>query len=268
VAKRVSFARRNTWDERMLLIEDAVQSISQDQTNGSIPLPLILPGENLTSARLLTRHNDIDYWQLVYEKDGIVYKQTSLDLAEREARFLSRFESDYFPRPIDVWSESHYSVITFKKMQGQKLRDSWSSINASALELFRFIQHCLNLVLQLKEKGITHRNICRENILVQDNKPVLLDFSWAISEEEPYFSPSGLGGYERPLDGRFSDLYSMGRILEYVNRRHYRVFHQVISLMTNTDPRHRITDMVVLKALFNHALRVTVEEYDGEVNHA
>jgi len=97
VTKRMRFARQNTWDERIVLIQDAIQSISQDQGNSLIPLHLILPKENLVSARLLTQHDGIDYGCLVYEKDDLVYKQTSLDLAEREARFLSSLKVIIFP---------------------------------------------------------------------------------------------------------------------------------------------------------------------------
>jgi hypothetical protein len=97
-------------------------------------------------------------------------------------------------------------------------------------------------------------------MLVQNGKPVLLDFSWAISSSEPYFSPVGLGGVERPTDGSFSDVYSMGRVLEYVNRLHHRAFDWVISLMTTKDPSLRINDVSILKLLFNTALKATLQD--------
>ena len=261
VNKRLSFAQQNTWDERILLLEDAIHSISQDQKSVSAPLPLILPKEHLVSSCILTQHDDVDYWCLVYEKDSVIYKQTSFDLAEREGRFLSQFENDYFPRPLDVRSEGDYSIVTFQKIQGQSLHDALSHINSSVIELYNFIQHCLSVLIELKEKGVTHRNIRRDNILVQDGKPILLDFGWAISEQEPYFSPSGLGGYERPPGDRFSDLYSMGKIFEYVNRQHHRAFDWVVSLMTMKDALMRITDLIVLKTLFNTALKITLENH-------
>jgi tRNA A-37 threonylcarbamoyl transferase component Bud32 len=266
VEKRMQFARQNTWDERILRIEDAIQALSRDQISIPESLPLILPRENLVSSRLLTHHNGVDYWCMVYEKDAVIYKQASFDLAEREVGFLSQFESDCFPRPVDVKSEGNYSVITFQKIQAQNLKAALPQINLSAIELNNFIQHCLNILVDLKEKGITHRNICRDTILVKDGKPILLDFSWAISEQEPYFSPSGLGGYERPPDGHFSDVYSMGKILEYVNRQHHRAFDWVISLMVEKDRWMRITDLMVLKALFKTALKITLEDYESVGN--
>jgi len=261
VDKRLNFARQNTWDERMLLIEDAIQLIYQDQRCISAPLPLILPKEHLVSDRLLSQHDGVDYWCLIYEKDAVIYKQASFDLAEREARILSQFKSNYFPKVLEVRSEGDYSIITFEKIEGQNLQDSLAHINSSVIVLSNFIQHCLNILMDLEEKGVTHRNICRDTILVQHGKPVLLDFSWAISEQEPYFGPPGLGGYERLPDGRFSDVYSMGKILEYVNRRHLQAFDRVISLMTEKETPLRMTDLKVLRTLFNTA-RITPEDHE------
>ena len=260
VEKRLRFARQNTWEERMLLIEDAIQALDRDNIDVPESLPLILPKENLISSRLLTQYAGADYWYLLYEKDDVVYKQTSFDLAEREARFLSRLESDYFSKFLDVQSEQGYSLITFRKVHRQNLNDALSYINSSVPELHDFIQHCLNILVDLKESGITHRNICRDSVLVQNGIPVLLDFSWAISDSEPYFSPTGLGGYERSPDGSFSDVYSIGKILEYVNRQHYRAFDWVISLMTTKDSSLRINDVSILKLLFNTALKATLQD--------
>ena len=109
-------------------------------------------------------------------------------------------------------------------------------------------------------KGILHRNIRRDNVFMQGGKPVLRDFGWAISEHDAYFSPLGLGGYERSPDALFSDVYSMGKILEYVNRQHYRPFDWVISLMTMEDASLRITDLVVLRTLFDTALKIILKD--------
>jgi hypothetical protein len=175
VEKRMQFARQNTWHERILLVEDAIRAMSQGPMDISAPLPLILPRENLVSSRLLTHYNGVDYWCMVYEKDGMLYKQASFDLAEREARFLSRFESDYFPRLVDAKSERDYSLITFQKIREQNLNAALSEINSSVVKLYDFIQHCLNILVDLKEKGITHRNIC-DAILVRWQAH-LLDFA-------------------------------------------------------------------------------------------
>ena len=265
IRKRMRFAHQNTWDERILLIEDSIQSIFQDQAYSLLPWPLILPAEDIVSSRLLTQHEGLDYWCIFYEKDAIIYKQASFDLAEREARFLSQLDGDYFPKLVDVKAEGEYSIVAYQQISGQNLSEALSQINSSVAELHNFIQHCLNILIDLENKGITHRNVCRDNIMVKDGKPVLNDFGWAVTEQEPYFSPVGLGKHERPPDGGFSDIYSMGKILEYVNRQHYRTFDCVISLMTTKEVSMRITDLMTLKTLFNVALRFTLENNDYQV---
>lgn len=261
--KRMQFARQNTWEERILQIEDAIQALTKDQISIPESLPLILPREDLVSSSLLTHHNGADYWWMVYEKEGMLYKQASFDLAEREARFLSQLDSEYYPKPVDVKSEGDYSVVTFQRLQAQHLVAALPEINSSVEKLHDFIQHCLNILVDLREKGITHRNICRDTVLVKEDKPILVDFNWAISEQDPYFSPSGLGGYERPPEGSFSDVYSMGRVLGYVNRQHHHAFDWVISLMVEKDRWLRVTDLMVLKALFKTALHTTLEDYEA-----
>lgn len=265
IEKRMRFARQNTWDERIYLIEDGIQSIFQDQAYPLPRWPLILPEEHIVSGRLLAQHEGLDYWCFIYEKDDVVYKQTSFDLAEREARFLSQLDGDYFPKLVDVEAKGDYSIVAYQHIHGQNLSAAVSQINSSVTELHNFIHHCLNILIDLEAKGITHRNICRDNIMVKDGKPVLNDFGWAVTEQEPYFSPVGLGRYERSPDGGFSDIYSMGKILEYVNRQHYRTFDRVISLMTTNDGSMRITDLITLKKLFNVALKFTLENNEYQV---
>jgi hypothetical protein len=52
----------------------------------------------------------------------------------------------------------------------------------------------------------------------------------------------------------------MGRVLEYVNRQHHRAFDWVISMMTNKEPVMRVTDIDVLKILFNSAFKSTLKD--------
>jgi glycosyltransferase involved in cell wall biosynthesis len=258
VEARLSFARQNTWEERLFSIEDAILALPP--ADASAPLPLILPQEHLLSVRLLARHEGRDHWRLLYEKDAALHKQASFDLAEREGRFLSRLRSEYFPELLDVRSQPDYSVLTYRKIPGQTLAEARPAISSSIEHFHDFVQHCLSILMELRSQGITHRNISRESILVQGGKPVLMDLAWAVTEDEPYFAPAGLGGYERPPGGRFSDAYSMGKVLEYVNRRRHLAFERVISLMTHQDEALRIGDLTVLTALFRAALRIERED--------
>lgn len=214
------------------------------------PLPLIMPKETVISSRLLATYNGVEYWSVVYDGGNVIYKQATLDLAEREAYFLSQLEGDYFPRVLDCRSEGSYSVVTLEKVRGLPLLEALDDIAKSPATFLAFAQHCLRLVGELKRKGIIHRDIRPDNILVRDGKPVLIDFGWAISEAHPYFTPQWLGGPERPPDGSFCDVYSMGKVLEKVNQRRHPAFELVIELMTEPDATLRITDLEILEVLF------------------
>jgi len=213
------------------------------------PLPLLMPKETIISCRRLATYNGIEYWSCVYDGGNVIYKQATLDLAEREAYFISRLDSDYFPRILEVRSEGPWSLITLEKVQGLPLLKAIEQINTS-FKFLAFVQHCLKLLSELKQKGITHRDIRPDNILVRDGKPVLIDFGWAVSEEMPYFTPQGLGGAERVPDGSFCDVYSMGKVLERVNGGRWPVFDLVIKLMTEPDANLRVTDLNTLELLF------------------
>jgi len=253
INRRKAFAQQNTWEQRILLIEDAIHALEINQKDLSTTLPLIFPLENLVSSRLLASNNDHEYWCSIYAKDGKVYKQASFDLAERESRFLSLFTSPYFPELIDANTIDQYSVISYTKISTQRLEEALPQINTSGDALYNFIGHCLKLLNELHAKGITHRNICRDSLLIQNGKPVLFDFCWAICAGETFFTPLNLGGSERPADGSFSDIYSMGKILEFANRHRYPAFGLVIDLMTSRDPLMRITDLNILQTLFASA---------------
>jgi hypothetical protein len=54
----------------------------------------------------------------------------------------------------------------------------------------------------------------------------------------------------------------MGKILAYANKERYRIFDWIISLMTSYDIQMRITDIAVLKALFNNALQMTLQDQE------
>lgn len=219
------------------------------------PLPFIRDKKSVIYSRWLTSHDGIDYWSRIYDCGDVVVKQATLDLAAREGSFLNRLHSDYFPRVSATSSHEGYSVIELEKIEGPTLSESITAVNATVVDLYTFIQHCLNLLEELERKGILHRDISVENIILRQGKPVLIDFGWAISDSEPYFTPTGLASKTRPPDGSFSDIYSMGKVFAEVNANRYLQFDLVIGQMTQTDATLRITDLNTLRVLFADALK-------------
>jgi tRNA A-37 threonylcarbamoyl transferase component Bud32 len=224
---------------------------SSNEIDLSGPLPLIMPKESIICCRYLATNAGIDYWGCVYNDGNVIYKQATLDLAEREAYFLSQLDSDYFPRVIDVRTEGGYSLAAIEKIDGLPLLKAVPDISITFTKLYHFIQHCLNLLGELRHKGIMHRDVRPDNILVRDGMPVLIDFAWAISDAHPYFTPKDLNYFVRPPDGSSSDLYSMGKIFEQINQHRYPELDVVIELMTEPDPSLRITDLGILRVLFS-----------------
>jgi len=234
----------------------------------SCPLPFIKHKDSIISTRFLREKDGVEYWSRVYDVGDKIYKQATLDLAERESFFLSQLNSHYFPRVLGVKPEGDYSVVMLEKIRGLPITKVKSEIGSNPLKLNRFFQNCLDILKELETKGITHRDIRQDNFLARGNKIVLIDFGWAISDTHPYFTPPGLGDSGRPPDGSFCDVYSMGRVFEQVNEKRYREFDLVIDLMTAQQTSMRITDLKTLKTLFAAAaLSIGVDVEMEQVNN-
>lgn len=251
--RRKHFAQQNSWHKRVLSIDDTLQALAENQIDSRNPLPLVLPQEFISSSRLLTKHDGIEYWQREYKKAGVIYKQLPLNLGRHEFNLLSSLKSAYFPELTEYTEEADFSLLIYKADYGQNLEDVLPSITSSAEKFYEFISHCLNLLGELRNANLLHRNIQRNNVFVKDNKPFLREALWAVSNHEDSFHPFGLGGSERPKDGSFSDVYSMGKILEYINRHQYPAFEPAVNLMVSDDSAIQVNDIETLKLLFQLA---------------
>ncbi len=226
---------------------------SNHEIDFSGPLPFILPKEHIISSRCVGTHDGLQYWSRVYDDKKVIHKEATLDLAAREAYFLSKVSSNYFPRVLGAKSLQGYSIVTLEKVKGLALEEAVRDICRTPSSFCLFVKDCLNLVRELRRKGITHRDIRADNMLVRGGKPVLVDFAWAVSSRRPYFTPEGLGESGRPPDGSFCDMYSMGKVFEQINQHQYPTFDRVIELMIEQDASLRVSNPDVLMILFSSA---------------
>ncbi len=213
------------------------------------PFALAFGKDQVISGRRIATYRGIDYWSYVFDGGEVIHKQATLDLAKREMPFLSSLSGKFFPKVFAVEDRGDYSLLTTEKIHGQPLSAAAQDISVTRERFREFIFDCLVILTELKKRGIQHRDIRPENMLIREGRPVVIDFGWAVSEAEPYFTPDGLGCDGRPPDGSFCDAYSMGKLLLTVNRHRYEDFDVVFELMCEPDASMRITDPVLLSHL-------------------
>jgi SAM-dependent methyltransferase len=224
------------------------------------PLPLLHDESTVIYSRLLSTYRGVEYWSRVYDTGDSIEKQTSVDLAAREGRLLSKLTSPSFPRVLGSFSsDDGFSVVTLERVEGIPLAKEVATITGSVAAFMRFVRQSFGILEELRDARIVHRDIQLDNFIMRDGKPVLIDFGWAISDEEQYVATPGLGREGRPPDGSFSDVFALGVMLRGMGSPSRR-FDPVLELMTDAEPALRISDLKVLRVLFES---VAAEEETG-----
>ena len=218
-------------------------------------LPYLHPPQQVLYSRVIVVHEGTEYHSRIYlvEEDGAAFvrKQALFDLAEREYHFLSKLGGAFFPKARRAWKEDCYSVCDMDFVHGYPLTDVERFVGEhNSEQTSQFMHRCLDILDILHREGITHRDIRSDNILVRADQPVLLDFSWAVSEEMPCMTPEGLGREGRPPDQSFCDVYSMGIALAPMCF-YYPEFAHVIQAMTEPSAAVRTTDIPVLRRMLD-----------------
>jgi|GEM_PF-274252 len=216
---------------------------------------------------------------------------------EYEASIIANLESPYIVPLYDFWRESGGAYMIMRYMRGGSVRDelkeSWDSSNVA--ELLNLVARAL---MTAHGRGVVHRDIKPDNILLDDNgEAFLADFGLAsdtrLGVEGRGYTPAyaapeqirreqvtpqtdiyslGIVLYElltgsRPFtDSTISDLESrhINEPLPAVTETRPDVPHEVddvISKATDKDPLNRYTTSLQLSEAFARALR-------GEVGSA
>lgn len=223
------------------------------------PFPII-DEKSLIQSRLLTTYNNKEYWSCIYDKGDFIIKQATKEIAEREAYFLNLFDYEYFPKIINLEIEADYSLLTLEKIVGKDFNDFIENLDTKSTSTQTFIQHCLNILEILQKHGIEHRDIRPDNLIIRDNKPVLIDFGWAIQKGEAFITPTVLNSENKPPDGKHCDVYSMGTIIDQVVHNQGLKIQTAIGMLTEPISSLRITDISFLRQIFNFVFLDEISE--------
>lgn len=150
------------------------------------------------------------YWKgatsVVEKVDGKIYKSQvnflDYNLVENENRILNSLESKHFPKTYESYDNKIVIEDCGEPITCENLPGDW-------------IEQCHQIVRELSENKVIHRDIRIDNLLVKDGVIKLIDFGWAIKEGENDNPPSCLGFPNKPSTG-FNDAYSMERVIKQV----------------------------------------------------
>jgi hypothetical protein len=219
------------------------------EVNLAGPLPVLFDPATIVSSRFLESAGSLQFWSRVYDLGDSILKQSTFDLASREAIFLNLLQGPNFPRVLETARTASYSTIRLEKIIGQTPEQAAIAIRVRPATLLAFINGCLGILDQLKAHGITHRDIHPGNILIRDGEPVLLDFGWAISPEAPYYTPV-------PLVNQLPhcDTIGIAEVIATVCGQRYPAIGPILAAMLNPDLNLAVRDTGRLRQLFSDAL--------------
>ena len=209
----------------------------------SCPLPLRHALETVLSCSRLTSHRGVEVWSRVYDLGDRVVKQATGTMASREGRVLQRLTGAAVPAVLAVDDATGESTLTLAKVEGDAFDVAAPIVAASDATWQPFVAACLDILVALHDAAIAHRDIHRDNVLVCNGRPVLLDFGWATAPGLPVFTPEGFA-----LRMNSSDVHAMGVLLADVACQAGRPT-PILTMMTNDDPELRLDDPHLLRAL-------------------
>jgi hypothetical protein len=245
------------WDDATFMGDHVLEALCGAASDGGMvrsvgSLPSLLPGGYDVRWARKRGSDGVEYDSVEYDRGDVVYRQGTGDLAAREASILSGLDGDAFPRVLAVRGTDRYSVAILERLEAPTVRTQAAKIVADPASFHRFACGCLAVLADLRRASVEHRDITESTVLLRESGPVLHAFTWARSSSARELGFEPLTGV--PPDGVPSDGYAMGRLLARMNAGSFPAFDSVIALMTEPDPTLRVTDVDVLRGLFDAAL--------------
>ena len=126
-------------------------------------------------------------------------------LTENEARMLRDLTNIHFPRLLEEGVDYIDIEDCGEMLSPHNLPEDWQT-------------QLREIILELSNSNILHRDIRLENLMAKDGTIKLIDFGWAkFKDEEEPVKPPDLLGYPNKAPWGYDDSYSMGKIIKQIN---------------------------------------------------
>jgi len=181
-----------------------------------------------------TRYQFID---CVYERRNTFIKYGIPMVIDSEKKVLSGMWSSHFPRVLAYGTDGQFSKFEMTRVDGVRLDKLKNSPNFLAVNGDKIFNGLLDVLIDLLDNNIIHRDIIGHNLLVNTTtlNIGLIDFGWGeyITNMDKGLHPTPEKKY-RPDDG-FSDPYAMGVVIDEIFGNRYKDKTDVLRTIHHKD---------------------------------
>lgn len=178
---------------------------------------------------------------------NIFNKEKALDRIKKEIRIMTLLSEPScckcVPCYYGYFTDDNNIYILMEYIDGLDLVD-WFRKNPSNEQIFNLIKQLLEALKYIHEKNIVHSDINPNNIIINNYEiPYIIDFGISCIEKcTGYAGTSGFIAPEVIKDGlrvKSSDIWSLGKSLEYVYKGNNDSIKYIISLMLEDNYQKR-----------------------------
>jgi len=172
------------------------------------------------------------------------------DIVRREGAILQRLERHDF-RHIEVKRRTKANGAASECTEQSRSFDEFrGTLKQDSNVLGRFFLDCLSQVQKLHELGIVHGDIRDANVIIENQRPILINLGWSVPSE--YTETLSHAHYVA------ADLRALGKLLRAVSENHPH-FATIASLMMQSQPNEPIIDLATASII----AQLLLENDDG-----